>query len=108
MDCCAHEGPDQGDARFDIKKVADGVHAAVAAPGDVADRDWLRLFRGYVGDMVAAVRAEVATGATLDETKQRVTEKLAPIYEKPLSYGEFRPWRTGVLANIERTYGMVS
>ena len=26
MDCCAHEGPDGGDARFDIKKVADGVH----------------------------------------------------------------------------------
>src|SRR5678815_1068889 len=32
MDCCAHEGPGGGDARFDIKKVADGVHAAVAAP----------------------------------------------------------------------------
>jgi glyoxylase-like metal-dependent hydrolase (beta-lactamase superfamily II) len=32
MDCCAHEGPDGGDARFDIKKVADGVHVAVAAP----------------------------------------------------------------------------
>src|SRR2546429_7883229 len=32
MDCCAHEGPGGGDARFDIKKVADGVYAAVAAP----------------------------------------------------------------------------
>ena len=32
MDCCAHEGPDGGDARFDIKKVADGVYAAVASP----------------------------------------------------------------------------
>src|SRR5439155_222600 len=32
MDCCAHEGPARGDARFDIKKVADGVHVAVAAP----------------------------------------------------------------------------
>src|SRR5881409_2652212 len=31
-DCCAHEGPDSGDARFDITKVADGVYAAVAAP----------------------------------------------------------------------------
>src|SRR6267143_1071431 len=32
MDCCAHEGPGGGDARFDIKKVADGVYAAVASP----------------------------------------------------------------------------
>src|SRR5882672_9444571 len=32
MDCCGHEGPGGGDARFDIKKVADGVYAAVAAP----------------------------------------------------------------------------
>src|SRR2546422_195143 len=30
MDCCAHEG--RGDARFEIQKVADGVHVAVAAP----------------------------------------------------------------------------
>src|SRR5207248_3855581 len=32
MDCCGHEGPGSGDARFDIKRVADGVHVAVAAP----------------------------------------------------------------------------
>src|SRR5262250_1891527 len=31
-DCCAHEGLESGDARFDITKVADGVYAAVAAP----------------------------------------------------------------------------
>lgn len=76
--------------------------------GDVATRDWLTTFRGYVSDMVEAVRAEVATGATLDEVKARVTEKLAPIYEKPFSlYGEYRPWRTGLAANIERTFAMV-
>src|SRR5687768_13809580 len=32
MDCCSHEGHSHGDAKFDIVKVADGVHAAVAAP----------------------------------------------------------------------------
>ena len=77
--------------------------------GDVADRDWLRIFRGYVHDMVEAVRTEVATGATLGEVTQRVITKLAPVYEKPLSaYGDFRPWRTGAMANIERTFAMVS
>ncbi len=77
--------------------------------GDVAGRDWLRVFRGYVHDMVEAVREEVAKGATLDEVKQRVTAKLAPAYEKPFSaYGEYRPWRTGLAANIDRTFAMVS
>ena len=32
MDCCGHDGHEHGDARFDIKQVADGVHVAVAAP----------------------------------------------------------------------------
>jgi len=77
--------------------------------GDVAGRDWLRTFRAYVHDMVAAVRREVATGATLDEVKQRVTAALAPTYEKPFSaYGEYRPWRTGLAGNVERTFVMVS
>ena len=77
--------------------------------GDVAGRDWLRTFRAYVYDMVEAVRREVAAGATLEEVKQRVPAKLAPTYEKAFSaYGDYRPWRTGVLGNIERTYAMVS
>ena len=77
--------------------------------GRPAGRDWLRTFRGYVSDMVEAVREEVAAGATLDEVKQRVPPRLAPIYEKAFStYEHYRPWRTGLLANIERTYAMVS
>src|SRR5881296_3460494 len=77
--------------------------------GNVTGREWLGTFRSYVHDMVEAVRQEAATGATLDEVKQRVTAKLAPRYEKPFStYGEYRPWRTGVAANVERTFSMVS
>ncbi|HKW95718.1 MAG TPA: MBL fold metallo-hydrolase [Methylomirabilota bacterium] len=77
--------------------------------GEPAGRDWLRTFRGYIHDMVEAVREEAATGATLDEVKQRVTTRLAPTYEKAFStYQHYRPWRQGLLANIERTYPMVS
>src|SRR5262249_9491552 len=69
--------------------------------GNVAGREWLATFRSYVHDMVEAVRQEAATGATLDEAKQRVTAKLAPRYEKPFSaYGEYRPWRSGAAATI--------
>ena len=41
--------------------------------------------------------------------KQRVTTTLAPVYEKPFSaYGDYRPWRAGLAANVERTFAMVS
>jgi cyclase len=81
----------------------------VMGHGEVVGREWLAIFRGYVHDMVAAVRREVGTGATLDEVKQRVTAALAPTYEKAFStYGEYRPWRIGVAGNVERTFAMVS
>jgi hypothetical protein len=77
--------------------------------GDVAGRAWFETFRNYVRDMVAAVRREAATGATLDEVKQRVLATLAPTYEQPFSaYGTYRPWRTGLAGNVERTFAMVS
>ena len=77
--------------------------------GNVAGHEWLSTFRSYIHDMVEAVRQEAAAGATLEELKQRVPAKLAPTYEKPFSaYGDYRPWRQGVLANIERTYALVS
>jgi cyclase len=77
--------------------------------GAPAGRDWLATFRAYIHDMVEGVREEVAAGATLEEVKQRVPAKLAPAYEQPFStYGDYRPWRQGLLANIERTYAMVA
>jgi glyoxylase-like metal-dependent hydrolase (beta-lactamase superfamily II) len=77
--------------------------------GEPAGRDWLATFRGYVEDLVEAVRREAAAGATLDEVKARVPDRLAPRYEAPFSrYGSYRPWRTGVLTNIERAYAHVS
>jgi hypothetical protein len=38
-----------------------------------------------------------------------VTARLAPTYEPTFAtYQHYRPWRQGLLANIERTYPMVS
>jgi len=77
--------------------------------GHPAGRDWLRTFRGYIHDMVEAVREEVSAGASLEDVKRRVPPRLAPTYEKAFAtYEHYRPWRTGLLANIERTYAMVS
>jgi glyoxylase-like metal-dependent hydrolase (beta-lactamase superfamily II) len=100
--------PDEWVATLDRLAQLDFTHI-VMGHGDVAGREWLRTFRSYVHDLVEAVRAEVATGATLEEVKQRVPAKLAPTYEKPFSaHGDYRPWPQLVLANIERTVAMVS
>jgi glyoxylase-like metal-dependent hydrolase (beta-lactamase superfamily II) len=100
--------PEEWAATLDRLAQLDFTHI-IMGHGNVTGREWLGTFRSYVHDMVEAVRQEAATGATLDEVKQRVTAKLAPRYEKPFSaYGDYRPWRTGVLANVERTFGMVS
>jgi hypothetical protein len=112
--------------RFEIKPVADGIFAAVAVPtlkrleqldfthmimghGQVAGKDWLRLFYSYIGDLVEAVKCHATAGAPLDEIKRLVPAEVAPQYEKPLSkYADYRPWRQAVLANIERVYAAVS
>jgi glyoxylase-like metal-dependent hydrolase (beta-lactamase superfamily II) len=100
--------PEDWVATLDRLAQLDFTHL-VMGHGEPAGRDWLRTFRGYIGDLVDAVRTEVAAGATLDEVKQRVPPRLAPTYEKPFSvYGDYRPWRTQILGNIERIYTMVS
>jgi cyclase len=100
--------PEDWVATIDRLAQLDFTHI-IMGHGAVTGREWLATFRGYVHDMVEAVREEAATGATLEEVKQRVLARLAPTYEKPFStYGEYRPWRQGVLANVERTFPMVS
>lgn len=100
--------PEDWVGRLDRLAQLDFTHL-IMGHGDVAGRDWLSTFRSYIHDMVEAVRQEAAAGATLEEVKQRVPAKLAPTYEKPFSaYGDYRPWREGIVRNIERTYAMVS
>jgi glyoxylase-like metal-dependent hydrolase (beta-lactamase superfamily II) len=77
--------------------------------GAPAGRDWLRTFRGYVHDMVEAVREEAGRGATLEQVQERVTARLAPTYERAFAaYEHYRPWRAGLAKNIERTFALVS
>jgi cyclase len=77
--------------------------------GDVAGKEWLRMFYSYIADLIEAVKRHAAVGMSLDEMKRLVPEEVAPRYEEPLSrYPDYRPWRTQVLANIERVYAAVS
>src|SRR3989442_1640557 len=100
--------PDEWAATLDRLAQLDFTHI-IMGHGNVAGREWFGTFRSYAHEMVEAVRQEAATGVTLEEVKQRVTAKLAPRHEKAFAaYADYRPWRTGVLANIERTFAMVS
>lgn len=77
--------------------------------GEVAGRDWLRLFQSYITDLIAAVRRDAAAGVSLDDIKRRVPEEMAATYETPLSQAsDYRPWRRQVLGNIEHVYAAVS
>jgi cyclase len=100
--------PEDWVATLDNLAQLDFTHL-VMGHGEPAGRDWLHIFRSYIRDMVQEVREEAAAGATLDEVKQRALARLAPVYEKSFSaYPDYRPWRLGLLGNIERTYAMVS
>src|SRR5437867_10916141 len=78
MDCCSHEGRTVGDARFEIKKVADGVHAAVAAPAY------------KVNSNTAIVESD--DGVVIVDTHSKpsaarvIVERLSEITTKPVRY----------------------
>jgi hypothetical protein len=97
--------PERGDRHQPDHARGHGEEGAETHP-----RNHVRLVPGEI----ARLKADLAAAGTperraLDEVKPRVTATLAPAYEKPFSiYGEYRPWRTGLLANVERTYAMVS
>jgi hypothetical protein len=61
-------------------------------------------FRGYLTDLVAAVKQAGAQGATLDETKKTVADQLAPKYEKGMSRYPVGQYRDRVGLNIEMVY----
>ncbi len=78
MDCCAHEGPGGGDARFDIKKVADGVHAAVAAPAYKVNCN-TAIIESDDGVMVVDTHSKPSAA-------QVIVERLREMTKKPVRY----------------------
>jgi cyclase len=75
--------------------------------GDVAAREQLGFFRGYFVDLIAAVKQAAADGASLDEMKTKVSDQLAPKYEKGMSKHPIGQYRDRVGTNIEMVYQKV-
>jgi cyclase len=75
--------------------------------GESAGKNHLAFFRGYLADLIAAVKKAAEGGATLDVMKKAVGDQLAPKYERPMSKYPLGRYRDRVATNIEAVYRKV-
>jgi cyclase len=86
--------------RFDFTRVIPGH-------GDVVSRDHLPFFRGYLSDLVRAVKSAAAAGAGLEEMKKGIADQLAPKYERGMSKYPLGQFRDRIGLNVEMVYKKV-
>jgi glyoxylase-like metal-dependent hydrolase (beta-lactamase superfamily II) len=75
--------------------------------GGVMPREHLTFFRGYLTDLVAAIKKAHADGATLDEMKRSLPDQLATKYETGMSKHPLGQYRDRIGLNIEVAYNKV-
>jgi glyoxylase-like metal-dependent hydrolase (beta-lactamase superfamily II) len=75
--------------------------------GEVVPKERLTFFRGYLTDLIAAVKKAAADGASLDEIKKAVGDQLASTYEQGMSKYPLGRYRDRVGQNVEIVYQKV-
>lgn len=75
--------------------------------GEVASREQLTFFRGYLADLIAAVKKAAADGGNLEEMKKVLPDQLASKYEQGMSKYPVGRYRDRVAVNIEAVYNKV-
>ena len=75
--------------------------------GEVATKEHLAFFKGYLTDLIASVKKGAADGGTLDEMKKTIPDQLAPQYEHGMSKYPLGQFRDRVGLNIEMVYQKV-
>jgi glyoxylase-like metal-dependent hydrolase (beta-lactamase superfamily II) len=75
--------------------------------GEVATKEHLVFFKGYLTDLIASVKKAAADGGTLDEMKKTIPDQLAPQYERGMSKYPLGQYRDRVGLNIEMVYQKV-
>jgi cyclase len=86
--------------KFDFTQIIPGH-------GEVASKAHLAFFRGYLADLVAAVKSAHADGASLDEMKKGIPDRLAAKYERGMSKYPLGQYRDRIGLNIEAAYRKV-
>jgi cyclase len=75
--------------------------------GEVLTKDHLTFFKGYLTDLIAAVKKATADGGSLEEMKKTLPDQLAPQYERGMSKYPLGQYRDRVGLNIEMVYRKV-
>jgi glyoxylase-like metal-dependent hydrolase (beta-lactamase superfamily II) len=75
--------------------------------GGVLPKSNLAFFRGYLSDLIAAIKKGTADGASLDELKKTLPEQLAVKYEQGMSKHPLGQYRDRIELNIETAYKKV-
>ena len=70
-------------------------------------KDGIAFLRGYLTDLMAAVRNAAAAGASLEEMQSGVADQLAPQYEAGMSQYPLGQYRDRIGVNIEAVYQKV-
>jgi glyoxylase-like metal-dependent hydrolase (beta-lactamase superfamily II) len=73
--------------------------------GEVATKEHLTFFKGYLTDLIAAVKKAAADGGTLDEMQKVIPDQLATKYERGMSKYPLGRYRDRVGGNIEMVHG---
>ena len=72
--------------------------------GGVLPKSHLAFFRGYLTDLIAAVKKGGADGASLDDMKKTIGDQLAPKYEAGMSKHPLGRYRDRIGQNVEMVY----
>jgi len=75
--------------------------------GEVLPKAHLSFFRGYLTDLIAAVKQAAIAGASLEEMQKKLADDLAPKYEQGMSKYPLGRYRDRVGTNIEAVYQKV-
>src|SRR4029077_11395287 len=73
----------------------------VPGHGDVRPKSHLTFFRGYLSDLIAAVKKASAEGATLAEMQSKIGDQLAAKYEAGMSKYPLGRYRDRIGQNVE-------
>jgi glyoxylase-like metal-dependent hydrolase (beta-lactamase superfamily II) len=76
--------------------------------GEVLPKDNLTFFRGYLTDLIAAVKKAAADGASLEEMKKAIGDQLASKYEQGMSKYPLGRYRDRIGQNVEIVYQKVA
>ena len=81
------------------------IDRMIVGHGDPAPKSHLAFFRGYLTDLVGAVKQHSAANMPLDDMKKKIGDDLASKYEKGMSKYPLGQYRDRVGVNVEHVHG---